>query len=213
MALAALLRSFLPKEDRYFELLERQAHLACEAARQLSQRPGARLADEGSRSRIEELEHAGDGEVHTMVDWLARSFVTPVDREDLQRLSYELDAVLDVTNLVARCSVLFGLPRATPPMVELVGKLVECTEHLAVAVRHLHRNELDALMGEAHTIHELEEGADRIFRGAVSTLFHDGGVDPKDLIRDKEILGYLEHAIDECDHVATTLRNLAAKHS
>src|SRR5437870_804292 len=87
MPLLSFVKGLLPKEDRYFDLLEAQADLACKAARALQAAPPGSLANESVRSQIEDLEHAGDAKVREMEDRLARSFVTPLDREDLQRLS------------------------------------------------------------------------------------------------------------------------------
>ena len=209
----SFVQSLLPRSDRFFDLLEEQARLAHAAATVLAEAPSGLLANEMTRERIQDLEHEGDAYVHEMATRLAKSFVTPVDREDLQRLSFELDAVLDMINLVARCAVLFGLPRATPPMLGLAAKLVEGTACLAVAVGRVRRHEFEGLLTDAREITKLETEADGIFRDAVSSMFADARADVKAIIRDKEILGYLERALNACEDVGESLRHLAVKHT
>ena len=69
----------------------------------------------------------------------------------------------------------------------------------------------ELLFEDVRTIRRLEKDADEVFRSAISALFADAAIDAKVLIREKQILSGLEHAVDECDHVATTLSNLAVK--
>src|SRR5664279_37488 len=108
MGLQAIVRWFLPREDQFYGVLEDQAAVAQEAARTAGQ----------------ELEHKGDRIAHEVEESIARTFVTPIDREDLQKLSQELDDVLDLMNGAARACVLYGVERPTAPMVGLIDKLV-----------------------------------------------------------------------------------------
>jgi uncharacterized protein Yka (UPF0111/DUF47 family) len=147
-----------------------------------------------------------------MDDALARSFVTPIDREDLQKLSKELDDVLDLTNGAVRACVLFGVDEPTEPMKKLIDKLVECTEVLKKAAPNLRTHKYTDLVETARAMRKLEKDGDTVFRDAVSQLFHDDKVDAKKLIREREVLEDLENAIDHCEHVAATLANLAVKH-
>src|SRR6478736_8555658 len=147
MPVPAFVRTLLPRPDRFFDLLEEQARLAQAAAKVLAEVPlGGALADEVIRERIQDLEHQGDAHVHEMATRLAQAFVTPMDREDLQRLSFELDEVLDLMNLVARCAVLFGLQRATEPMRALVAKLLEGTTVLAKSVERVRRSDFEGML-------------------------------------------------------------------
>ena len=161
---------------------------------------------------MQELEHKGDRIAHEVEEMIARTFVTPIDREDLQKLSQELDDVLDLMNGAARACVLYGVERPTLPMVGLMDKLVECTAVLKNALPHLRAHRYNDLIEASREVRKLEKDGDTVFRSAISALFKDGGVDAKQLLREREVLEHLENSIDYCQHVGSTLANLAIKH-
>jgi uncharacterized protein len=207
----SFMRRVLPREDRFFTLLEAQGKLAHDAAVTLAKFKATGMAAEDVRAEIQDIEHKGDSVVYEMESALAKTVVTPMDREDLQRLSSQLDDVIDVANLVVRECVLFGVTRPTQPMSELIDTFEEATRVLATAVVRLRNQEYEALASDVRVIRKLEKDGDAIFRAAVSGLFHDDAIDAKVLVREKQILGGIEHAIDQCDEVAGTLSNIAVK--
>jgi len=130
----------------------------------------------------------------------------------LQKLSQELDDVLDLMNGAARACVLYGVERPTLPMVGLIDKLVECTEVLKKALPRLRAHEYDKLIEASREVRKLEKDGDTVFRTAVSALFKNQSIDAKQLLREREVLEHLENSIDHCQHVGSTLANLAIKH-
>ena len=212
MSLQSVVRWFLPKEDHFYALLEEQAAIAHEAATAFTtfQRPEVTAAV--LRQQIQDLEHKGDKSVHEMEEALARTFVTPIDREDLQRLSSDIDSILDLTNGAARACALLGVDRPTEPMNKLIECLVKCTGILKESVPRLRKHEYQQLIEETRATRTIEKEADLVFREAVSALFRDPNVDAKKLLREREVLEDLENAVDQCEQVAETLRNLSVKH-
>jgi uncharacterized protein Yka (UPF0111/DUF47 family) len=97
-------------------------------------------------------------------------------------------------------------------MVGLIDKLVECTEVLKKALPHLRAHEYTALIEASREVRKLEKDGDAVFRSAVSNLFKNGAIDAKQLLREREVLEHLENSIDYCQHVGSTLANLAIKH-
>ena len=229
MGLQSFVRWFLPREDHFYDFIEQQAAIAFEAAVALDsfskatgnenpyREPGKNGAPDveitaGSvRAAVQDAEHRGDKLVHAMEEALAKTFVTPIDREDLQRLSSELDDICDSANAAARACSLFGIDRPTKPMVELMRKIVECTDVLNRSIPRLRKHEYAQVIDEVRTMRDIEKSADRIYRDAISNLFRDPSVDAKQLLREREVLQNLEKAIDRCEHVADTLTNLAIK--
>jgi predicted phosphate transport protein (TIGR00153 family) len=211
MALQDLVRWLLPREDQFYGFLERQARIAHQGAQALAEfRPGRAIAD--VELKVQQLEHEGDKVVHELEEALQQTFVTPIDREDLQLLSAELDDVLDLTNSAARACALFGVDEPTEPMLQLIDLLVQASAELEAALPYLSKHDFAALMAASRTIRGLEKDADRVFRSALSRLFHDKAIDAKTLLREKEVLENLEHAIDRCERVASTLAHLSVKH-
>jgi uncharacterized protein len=229
MGLDSIVRWFLPKEDHFYDFLEQQADVAHEAAIALAQfrnagtpsTPPYRTPEgteqpiraEQIRDTVQDLEHKGDAIVHQMEEALAKTFVTPIDREDIQKLSSELDDIIDLANGAARAYVLFGVEKPTEPMIALMDLLVECTKVLRVAMPNLRQAKYEALIEASRTLRKLEKEGDVIFRDAVGHLFRDSNIDAKKLIREREVLEDLEKSIDHCEHVSTTLAYLSVKHS
>jgi len=207
-----MIRWMLPREDSFYALIERQGVLLDEAARALAEF-AVGSPPERVHEAVRELEHQADAIVYEIEEQLARVFVTPIDREDIQLLATAIDDIIDDINLTARTLVLFGVPRPTPPMVEMTRVLVQMTELLRAKLPALRRHEYGELIAAGRVIKRLEKDGDRIFRQAVSDLFHDPAIDAKVLLRDKEVLEDLELAIDRCETVAEQLKHLAIKHS
>jgi uncharacterized protein Yka (UPF0111/DUF47 family) len=199
-----------PREERFYDLLERQAQIAREGAAALAAIDGDAKA---VRDRLEQLEHAGDAVVAEVDEALARTFVTPIEREDIQRLSSEMDDVIDLATLAARSFVLFGVERPSAALSRLLRTLAEASAVLDRALPKLRRHAYDELLEAAREVRRLEKDGDATFRAAISELFHDRAIDGKQLIREKELLEDVEAAIDHCHRVASTLSNLAVKHA
>ncbi len=211
MGMQEMIRWLLPREDVFYALLESQSEMLDAAARALAEFSNGVPADQ-IRDSVQQLEHAADAIVYEIEEQLAKVFVTPIDREDIQLLASSIDDIVDLINLTARTFVLFGVPRPTPPMVELMQILCKTTAVLRAELPALRRHEYGKLIALGRTIKIHEKEADQVFRNAVSALFHDPSIDAKILLRDKEVLEDLERAIDSCETVAERLKNLAVKH-
>jgi uncharacterized protein len=212
MGLQSLIRFILPREDQFFGFLERQADIAHQAAVALAEFRTEGVRAEDVRNRVQVLEHAGDVLLRELEEALGKTFVTPIDREDIQRLSNELDTVSDLANAAVRACVLLGVHRPTPAMAKLMEKLVECTDVLKTGLPFLARHEYGKLMEVGRSLRAKEKEGDVIYRESISALFHDVTLDFRALLREREVLDNLESAIDHCEHVGHSLVNLSVKH-
>lgn len=210
MGFAAVIRFLVPRADHFYTFLERQAVVAHDGAVAFS----AFVEGNGPmvRDAVQDFEHQGDRIVHEMEEALARTFVTPIDREDLHILSTTIDDILDLTNGAARACALFGVDRPSEAMTKLMGILVQCTEVLKVVMPKLREHAYAEIMEEVKRIKTLEKQGDQIYREAVSALFRNPAVDAKTLMREKGVLEDLENAIDSCEEAAERLTNLSVKH-
>lgn len=221
MGIQDVIRWFLPREDHFYDFLERQAKAAADGAKALSKFATNGTSAVEARDAVQKIEHLGDGIVHDMEEALAKTFVTPIDREDLQKLSSELDSVLDLTNGAIRSCVLLGVEKPTDAMKKLIGYIVRCTETIDHAMPKLRKHQYHELVECARDLRKTEKEADIVYREALSELFRsdaiggpfrEGASDARVLIREKTVLEDLENAIDQCDSIAETLANLAVKH-
>ncbi len=211
MALQDMIRWLLPREDHYYDMLEELAKLGHSASVELSKfgaSPAAEITDS-----VQKLEHQADDVVRRMEDALARTFVTPLDREDLHKLCGQLDDIIDLTNLTARSFALYHIEKPTKAMTEIMVKLVDATTILRDEVPRLRKHEYTKLLEATREVRRVEKEADTIYRAAISQLFsQEVHQDFRDLLKQKEALDHLENAVDYCDNVADLLSNLAVKH-
>ena len=211
MSLQDVIRFFMPKEEHFYDFLEKQAKVAHQGAKALAKFTDNVQSAEEARTAVQKCEHEGDAIVHAMEEALAKTFVTPIDREDLQRLSSELDTVLDLTNGAIRACTMLGVDNPTEPMKKLVTILVECTHRIDVVIPKLRRHEYTEIVACTRELRTIEKEADTVYREAISSLFKDSAVDAKRLIREQTVLEDLENAIDQCDSIGDILANLAIK--
>lgn len=211
MGLQDVIRFLLPREDHFYDFLEQQANAAHEGAKALAKFTDNGHSAEEACAAVQKCEHDGDRIVHAMEEALAKTFVTPIDREDLQRLSSELDTVLDLTNGAIRACTMLGVEAPTEPMKKLVKIIVDCTHLINAVMPKLRKHEYAQIVSCARELRKIEKEADTIYRDAISTLFKDDTIDAKRLIREQTVLQDLENAIDQCDSIADILANLAVK--
>ncbi|MBA3460936.1 MAG: DUF47 family protein [Deltaproteobacteria bacterium] len=210
MGFAAVIRFFVPKADHFYTFLERQAVVAHDGAVALA--TFVEGNGQAVRDAVQGFEHQGDSIVHEMEEALARTFVTPIDREDLHSVSTTIDDILDLTNGAARACALFGVDRPSEAMTKLMAILVRCTEVLKTAMPKLRKHAYGEIIVAVKGMKALEKEADQVYRAAVSELFRDPKIDAKALLREKGVLEDLENAIDSCEDVAERLINLSVKH-
>jgi predicted phosphate transport protein (TIGR00153 family) len=157
-----------------------------------------------------ELEHVGDKIVHDIIKRLAKTFITPLDREDIYGLASTLDDILDSIEATADLMVLYRIEQPTTHVVEQTTVLAKQTAVLRLAIDGLEKRKgLDAHWIE---INRLENDGDRLYRDAVAELF-DGGMETTDIIKWKDIYTTLEGAIDQCEDIANILESIVLKNT
>jgi len=160
--------------------------------------------------KLKECEHRGDLVTHEIFERLNRTFITPIEREDIHTLASGLDDVLDSVEAIASRFVMFNISGSTQPARELARILVDCGVQIEQAVLHL--KDFKNLMAFTIELNRLENEADQISRDAVADLF-SGKHDVLDVMRWKEIYGRLENAADQCEDVANTIETIVIKNS
>jgi hypothetical protein len=159
---------------------------------------------------IKDIEHRGDSITHGILESLAKTFITPLDREDIHRLATDLDDIIDVIDNAAHHVIDYGIGEGLYGARELAGVLVKQAYEIQSAMKHLGAD--DAVLPHCVEINRLENEADAICREATVRLFRDQR-DPILIIKWKEILENLERATDECEDVANDFENVYLKYS
>jgi len=200
--------SFFPKEEDFFVLFRRQAAMVRQGCDQLHEMAEHFDDLDGRAVRLKEVEHQGDLVAHELFERLNRTFITPLEREDIHDLASGLDDVLDSAEAIGSRLVLFKVQRITPEAVKLTAILKQCGAQLEQAVDHL--KDFKNLMGFTIELNRLENEADEISRDAVADLF-SGRHETLDVLRWKEIYGRLEAATDQAEDVANTIESIVLK--
>ncbi|HEY2986189.1 MAG TPA: DUF47 domain-containing protein [Candidatus Binatia bacterium] len=204
---------FLPSDERFYDWFEASVKKVVEGAVQLSElikdyRDVALRAKE-----IKDTEHEGDVITHNTIEMLNRTFITPLDREDIHKLITSLDDVLDYIEACAARLHLFKVGKTTDESRLLVGILVKSTQELERAVFKLRQlKNGDSIMKHCIEINRLENEGDFVGRTAVAKLF-EGEPNPLEVIKWNEIYETLENAIDRCEDVANVLEGIVLKNA
>jgi uncharacterized protein len=205
-----MLFGLIPREEAFFELFKKAAHNMIEGSRLLkAMMEDFRSPIEQARG-IKDVEHVGDGITHDIALRLNKTFITPIDREDIHDLASALDDILDVTEAIADRFVLYKVTKPTEMAIKLADILYQASAAVGCGVDRL---------GLAHPelkecsvlVNSLENEADRVSRDAISALF-EKETDPIAVIKWKEIYENFEAGTDRCEDVANILERIALKH-
>ena len=200
----------IPRESRFFDDFVALAEKIRVGARMLEEmlvpdRPIWDKADE-----IKEIEHQCDFLTHEIIQRLHRTFVTPLDREDIHTLARTLDDVIDAIDATAALVRLYQIEKVRQDARDLATLVALSTEQVVIAMKALERRH--GVAEPAVEINRLENEADRAHQNAVRRLFEEER-DPIVIMKWKEILDYLEAATDRCEDVANVLEGVVVKHA
>ncbi|MBM4317538.1 MAG: DUF47 domain-containing protein [Deltaproteobacteria bacterium] len=204
---------FIPKEGRFFELFKNQSKLITEAAGEFRALL-AHLDEVEKRVRnIKDIEHKGDEIIHATMDLLHKTFITPLDREDIRELSSKLDDVLDFIDAAAQRVLLYEIKQMPNEGRELAEVCVQAVQKVETAVGYLDNlKDPNAIKKICVEINRLENEADYILRAAVAKLFRDEN-DIKNLIKFKEVYEILETVTDRCEDVANIIDGIVLEYA
>ena len=202
-------RSLIPREEKFYDDFQAMADELQRGARLLEEmlkpdRPLWEKADE-----IKAIEHKCDSLTHETIQRLNRTFVTPLDREDIHELARSLDDVMDAIDAAAALIRLDRLDSVRFGARELAEVVTASTTQISAGLQALERHK--GLITHAVEINRLENEADRTHQEAVRRLF-DEERDPLLVLKWKETLDRLEEATDRCEDVANVLEGVMVKH-
>jgi uncharacterized protein len=164
-----------------------------------------------SQRDVKDLEHIGDQLVADLMRSISAQFIAPFDPEDLVALAFAVDDVPDAIENASELLGLYDIQQTTRQSIELCGLLVEATAELAALLGRL--KGLHGSAGEIRKIKDIEDRADRVARAARASLFKDDRIDPKIVIRWKDIYESLEDAVDACETAAHRVGNILVKNA
>jgi hypothetical protein len=203
----------LPRETSFFDFFEKHAAKTVEGVREFMVLASGGADVEACARRIKEIEHETDVITHHCVEALHKTFITPIERDDIHRLITRMDDVMDYVEAAAERIALYEITVMMPELRSLTEVLLHSTEEMERAVRLLRdmRN-AELVIKSCIEINRMENDADEIHRTAVARLFREEK-DPITVIKWKEILENMESATDRCEDVANIIEGVVLEHA
>jgi predicted phosphate transport protein (TIGR00153 family) len=200
----------IPREERFYDDFVALAEQIRRGAGLLEEMlvPDHPIWDKADE--IKEVEHKCDFLTHEIIQRLHRTFVTPLDREDIHALARSLDDVMDAIDASAAVVRLYQIEHVRPDARELARLVKISTEHVVLALKALGKRK--GVSEAAVEINRLENEADRAHQAALRRLFEEER-DAISIIKWKEVLDFLEDATDRCEDVANVLEGVVVKHA
>jgi uncharacterized protein len=215
MSFDKVVKWFMPKEERFHELLALDTRNLVKAARLFKEIADLTSLEERRIKAIvlKGIEHDGDGLTRQIFEALNSTFITPLDREDIRSIAMDIDDILDYLEGVAQYLILFELSESPTVLRQFADILVAMTEEIDRATGMVWDLANERKIGDSIVrISELENHADLLYNGVIADLFK-GKRDPIEIMKWKEVYQGLEDACDECKDYTHILGNVVIKNA
>ena len=206
--------SFIPRDVEFYDMFEEEtANLVIAAEKLIDLFDNYENVDAKAKA-LKELEHRGDVITHEIIARAQRSFVTPIDREDITLLAHSLDDVMDFIEAAGRTASLYRISEPMERARELARIVVKMAHKLNEVVPRLRRrDQFPWILKQCVSINTLENEADDVHHAALAELFEVCRSDACEVIKWREIYGHLENATDRGEDVANVLEGIVLKHA
>jgi predicted phosphate transport protein (TIGR00153 family) len=206
-----MFKKLIPTDEKFFEMWGQGAKIFLEGTRVLAEIASGAETIKNGASRLERLEHDADVLTHEILIKLDKSFITPIDREDIHQLTVALDDCMDFVEAATERMVLYGITELTPAWKALVEVLVKQAEELGKVIPIIPEFKYEKVIPHLAEINRLENAGDKILRGAYAELFK-GDMNPLDVMKWRDVYDNLETATDNCENVAGIIEGIVLKH-
>jgi predicted phosphate transport protein (TIGR00153 family) len=204
---------FAPKQDKFFNLLHSFGLNLEEAGKFLVSYKLKDVSDlKEYSSKLKEYEHKGDTIVHTIIAELNKTFITPIEREDILQLAMTMDDVLDGIEHYAARLEMYSITEVDDFMDQFTTNICEATKEILAAVKLISQRKLGDLRPIAIRIKDYESKCDEVLRVSIKHLFSKE-TDLIKIIQYKEIYELLESIADDCQDVANTLESIVMRNA
>ena len=203
----------MPREGRFFDFFTAHATQIVEGSHALVQLMSDPENAAVHAERIDHAERNADKITHETITLLHKTFITPIDRDQIHQLITRMDDILDLIQDTAESIVLYDIRRTSPEAQQLAQICQMTCERVKAAVGLLSNlRDPEAILKTCEEIDRLESDADRVMRSAMSRLFREEA-DVKQLIKLRSIYELLELITDRCEDVANIVEGIVLEHS
>lgn len=203
----------MPKEDKFFHLFNEHANLGVQCAKEMLALMTNFDDLEVRVHKIESIEKQADTVTHSTIELLHKTFITPLDRDDIHLLITNMDDILDGLEDAAQSVSLYDIQQVTPEATRLAEICLSCAEKVQAAVRLLdNMGNAQSIVDYCAELDRLESDADHVMRAAMSKLFRDEP-DVRVIIKLKAIYELLETVTDHCADVANIIEGIIVENA
>jgi uncharacterized protein Yka (UPF0111/DUF47 family) len=204
--------NFLPKDEHYFVLFEEAAQNVTEGARTLLDLVTTPDAMEEKANRLRAIEEAGDEITFRVIARLGKSFITPIEREDILSIARHLDSVLDWMEAVAARLFVYGIEAPTETAVQFARLILTAAEETERILALLHKRNVEQIRLPKRAVNRVEAEADQLLRRSLAHLM-TGGYDALTVIKWKEIYETFEEVTDRQEALANLVEGIILKNT
>jgi len=202
----------IPQEKHFFDLLATQSDIVLKGAQEISALSKDFKNVNQKVKRIEEIENEGDRLVHDVVDLLNRTFVTPIDHDDISDLTSKMDDIIDYIDAAATRIMLYDIKEMPPNMARVIEVLLKQVTEVHSAIHNLaKRKDRTTILTKCVEVNRLENMADDVTHESLAGLFKLDDI--KQIMKLKEVYEHLETATDRCEDVADIVKDIVIKNS
>ncbi|MBC7405644.1 MAG: DUF47 domain-containing protein [Cytophaga sp.] len=204
---------FMPTEGKFFDLFNQHAELCVKGSKEMVALMTNFVDLEIRVHAIEAIEKEADKVTYNTIELLHKTFITPLDRDDIHKLITRMDDILDLLEDAAQTISLYDIREITPEAKRLAELCLACAEKVRAAVALLHNmDNSHEILAICEEIDRLESDADHVMRAAMSKLFRDEP-DVRNLIKLKAIYEILETVTDRCEDVANIIEGIIVENA
>ncbi|MBL8027805.1 MAG: DUF47 family protein [Fibrobacteres bacterium] len=208
-----ILDILLPRETKFYAYMSEQVDVLIEGTKLFKEFVNnvENLNDEEFKkqiTKIKEIEFKGDTVEHKIIDELHKTFITPIDREDIHTIAINIDKALDILNSLSQKFEIYRIHKFTPNVLKFADVIVEISIELSYLMKAL--ADKGDIMKHVQKLHSLENTADHLFHWSIADLF-DGTHDPIEVLKFKEVYEHLENIVDCVDYVGKLIRGVKVK--
>lgn len=203
----------IPKDEKFYDLFEELAEKIDEGARLFLDMLYNYESFEPRLVKLKEIEHEADIITHRTYEKMHKTFLTPIDREDIYALVNKMDSILDMTEASAVRMSLYKVKKPAEELIEQAKLLTEATRLVKTIVRDLRdMKNAPSILKNCIEINTIENAGDSILRSTMAKLF-ERETDPFEVIKWKEIFERFEEALDVCEDVSNIVEGIVLKNA
>jgi hypothetical protein len=204
----------LPKETSFFDLFDKQADYAVQAAAHFMKMVSDYKVDETEVGIMKEIEHLGDEVSRQILDQLNKTFITPFDREDIHDLAKELDDIVDMLYTITKRLRVYKILSMERNLTEF-GRVIEMSvKGVSQAVKGLRdMKQSKEILKACVEVNNLENLGDKMRDDMLGDLFEKYAKDPVAMIKWKDIYQDAETVLDVCEDVVHVIESILVKHA